>query len=118
MLSIPFPQKVWLYRYPTDMRKSFDGLCGIVVNEMEQDPVSDGMFAFINRRRDRIKLLVWDRHGYWLLYKRLEQGGLHPPVQDIDGNVVPISIQDLAMVIEGVDLHSIKRKKRFTLSGT
>jgi hypothetical protein len=99
------------------MRKSFDGLCGIVVNELKQDPVRDGMFAFLNRRRDRIKLLIWDRHGFWLLYKRLEQGTFHKsiPIQP-EGNAIPIATHELYFLIEGVDLSSIKMVKRFAMN--
>jgi hypothetical protein len=56
------------------MRKSFDGLQGLVVNELEMDSLSGDIFIFINKRRDRVKILVWDRNGFWLFYKRLEQG--------------------------------------------
>ncbi len=118
MLAIPYPQSVWLYRYPTDMRKSFDGLCGLVINEMGKDPIYDGMFAFINKRKDRIKILIWDRHGYWLLYKRLEKGCIQSPAHNSKDGVISISIHDLAMLIDGIDLKTIKRKKRFILPDT
>ena len=56
------------------MRKSFDGLSGLINNELKKNPLSGDVFIFINKRRDRIKLLIWDRTGFWLFYKRLEKG--------------------------------------------
>jgi len=97
------------------MRKSFDGLCGIVINELGRDPVQDGMFAFINKRRDRIKLLLWDRHGFWIFYKRLEKGRIQLVPRHSDGNVTAITSHELVMIIDGVDLSSIKRMKRYTI---
>lgn len=115
MLSNSYPGTVYLYRHSTDMRKSFDGLCGIVINELGRDPVQDGMFAFINKRRDRIKLLLWDRHGFWIFYKRLENGRIQLVPRHSNENVSAITSHELVMIIDGVDLSSIKRMKRFTI---
>ena len=95
------------------MRKSFDGLCGIVVNEFNHDPQSGYVYLFINRRRDRIKLLVWDRSGFWLLYKRLEQGIFKSPVRLDQKGAVSISYEHLVMLLEGLDVSQIKLKKRY-----
>jgi transposase len=65
------------------MRKNFDGLCGIIIGSFRKDPLRDGLFVFVNKRRDRMKLLVWDRHGYWLMYKRLEAGKFQMPPTDM-----------------------------------
>jgi transposase len=74
MLSLPPSVRIFVAREPADMRKSFDGLSRLVCDVVEQDPQSGHLFCFFNRRRDRVKLLWWDRSGYWLLYKRLEKG--------------------------------------------
>lgn len=97
------------------MRKSFDGLTGLVVNELKLNPLNDGAFVFINKRRDRMKILVWDRHGFWLLYKRLEGGRFQfPPAErGFAAEGLSISYEQLIMIIEGIDLSSVRRKKRY-----
>jgi len=99
------------------MRKSFDGLTGIVTNSIGKSPVFDGVFVFVNKRRDRMKILLWDRHGYWLFYKRLEKGRFQtPPVErDAPGEGLTLSYEQLMMIIEGIDLSSVKRIKRYTM---
>ncbi len=74
MLSLPLPVKIFWSLAPTYMRKSFDGLSAIVSEQLRQDPLSGHLFIFTSRRRDRVKLLLWERNGFWLLYKRLERG--------------------------------------------
>lgn len=71
MLSIPSTVSIFLYREPTDMRKGFDGLSGIVRSEFAADPLDGSLFLFVNRRRDRLKILHWDGTGYWLYYNHL-----------------------------------------------
>jgi len=98
------------------MRKSFDGLAGIVTNHLRRDPLNDGAFVFVNKRRDRMKILLWDRHGFWLLYKRLEAGRFQVP--PIEAGAAPealsVSYEQLVMILEGIDLRSVRRKKRYT----
>ena len=115
MFAHSYPGKVYLYRHPTDMRKSFDGLCGIIINELGRDPVKDGMFAFVNKRQDMIKLLLWDKHGFWIFYKRLEKGRLKLMHKSSDENIATITSHELVMIIDGIDLSSIKRMKRLTI---
>lgn len=97
------------------MRKSFNGLVGLVTNELNLNPLHDGAFVFINRRRDRMKILVWDRHGFWLLYKRLEGGRFQVPPADMSmpPEALSLNYEQLVMMIEGIDLCSVKRKKRY-----
>lgn len=106
---------IYLYSHPTDMRKSFDGLSGMIANELGLSPVHDGTFVFVNRRCDRMKILVWDRHGFWLHYMRLEAGRFQvPPVEvDMKAENLSLSYEQLVMIIEGIDLTSVKRKKRY-----
>lgn len=95
------------------MRKSFDGLCGIIGEAFNHDPQSGYVYLFINRRADRIKLLVWDRSGFWLLYKRLEEGRFQAPHQAAQSNVVSISYEQLLMLLEGLDASRVRMKKRY-----
>lgn len=74
MLSLPPAVRIFVARAPTDLRKSFDSLCALVEQVLRQDPFSGHLFVFFNRRRDRVKMLVWERGGFWLHYKRLELG--------------------------------------------
>lgn len=107
--------QIYLYSQPTDMRKAFDGLAGLVAGDLGLDPIKDGAFVFVNRRRDRMKILVWDRHGFWLHYLRLEAGRFQvPPVEaDMKAESLSLCYEQLMMIIEGIDLTSVKRKKRF-----
>ena len=115
MFAFSLASRIYLYSLPTDMRKSFNGLVGIVTRDLRLNPLSDGAFVFVNKRRDRMKILVWDRHGFWLLYKCLEAGRFQmPPVEtDAGSEGVAVSYEQLLMIIDGIDLSSIRRKKRY-----
>jgi transposase len=109
-----FPRpRFYLYRQPTDMRKSFDGLCGVVTNELGGDPLSGDVYVFINRRRDRMKLLLWERSGFWLFYKRLEKGTFQRLPNPNQQASLELSAEELMMLLEGIDLTSIKRRPRY-----
>ena len=98
----------YLYGAPTDMRKSFDGLCGLVTNVLKSDPLNGAVYMFINRRRDRLKMLVWDNGGFWLFYKRLEAGRFQVPAAGAQ-----LNYQTIIMILDGIDYTSLKRKKRY-----
>jgi transposase len=99
------------------MRKNFDGLCAIITNSFKKDPLRDGIFVFVNRSRDKMKILIWDRHGYWLLYKRLEAGRFQmPPSDTANPEALQITYDQRMLIIEGIDLTSIKRRKRYSLT--
>ena len=100
------------------MRKGFNGLSGLVRNELGKDPLSGSVFIFINRRRDRMKLLVWERGGFVLYYKLLESGTFQLPVQESGSTSCVISWHQLVLLLEGVVLNSVKRRKRYHLSKT
>jgi transposase len=89
---------VYVVAEPCDLRKSIDGLALAVETSLATSPVSGSVFAFFNRGRDKVKLLWWDRHGFWLAYKRLERGQFRKP---LDG---AISRAELLLLLEGVDL--------------
>jgi transposase len=114
MLPLAGQHRILLYRQPTDMRKSFDGLSVIISALMSRDPLSGDIYVFINRRRDRIKLLLWDRGGFWIFYKRLESGTFELPATSFEHDTVELPYENLMMLIEGIDLTSVRRRKRFT----
>lgn len=105
--------RVFLCIEPTDMRKGFDTLARLVREGLGQDPLSGHLFLFVGRRRDRVKLLYWDRDGYALWYKRLEKGTFRMPAAQAGAHHVELKASELAMLLEGIDLRSIKRRKRF-----
>jgi len=114
VIGLPPQIPIYLYTTPTDMRKSFNGLCGIVTNQMGKRPDSSEAFVFVNRFCNRMKILLWDKGGFWLFYKRLEQGQFQLPVfSNHPSTNKPLSYNELLMIIEGVDFSSIKMKKRF-----
>jgi transposase len=114
MLSLSKIRRYFLYRPPADMRKGFDGLCGLVRNELGADPLSGDVFIFLNRQRNRIKLLVWENDGFSIYYKRLEQGTYQLPRATDHEPSVRLSAADLLLILEGVELESVKRRKRFS----
>ncbi len=109
--------RVYLCTSTTDMRKGFDTLSALVRDGLGYDPLSGHLFLFVGRRRDRIKLLYWDRDGFALWYKRLEQGTFRLPVAEPDAASIELRASELAMLLEGIDLRSLKRGKRFRRSG-
>jgi transposase len=96
------------------MRKSFDGLHSLVRQVFKSEPRDGHLFLFLNRRRDRIKLMWWDRDGLAMFYKRLEAGTFQLPAAKGDSPAVEIDATDLAMLLTGIDLTSAKRRKRYS----
>lgn len=127
MISVTGSLRVFVCTSPTDMRKSFDGLCGLALDVMKQDPLSGHLFLFRNRNRDRLKILYWDRDGLAIWYKRLERGTWQfptdvkkhaaPTVQgDASAAEIPsaeITREELSLLLDGIDLRSVERRKRF-----
>jgi len=116
MFSLNSHQHYYMYSEPTDMRKGFNGLSGLVRNELDKNPLSGAVFIFLNRRRDRMKLLVWETGGFVLYYKLLESGTFQLP--KITGKSAPLSWHQLVLILEGVELASVKKRKRFELRKT
>lgn len=116
MIMLPSAVRIFLCTRPTDMRKSFDGLSGLVQECFGQDPLTGHLFLFVNRRRDRIKILYFDRDGLALWYKRLEVGTFEMPgTAQPDG--VELQPAELAMILSGIDLKSARQRKRFRNAG-
>lgn len=97
--------KVFLHREPVDGRKNINGLALLVESQLGLDPFASAVHVFSNRRRDRIKLLLWDRNGYWLLLKRLEADRFVWPK---DAAVVALSVEQLHWLLEGIDLTAMR----------
>ena len=111
MFSLSSHHCFWLYRESTDMRKAFDGLCGLVTNQIKRNPASGEVFIFINKTRDKIKLLHWEQTGFTIYYKRLEKGTFEIP--KFDGLAGQIHWPELVMIIEGISIKNIQKRKRF-----
>jgi transposase len=105
--------KVYLATAPTDMRKGFDTLAALVREFLKHDPLSGHLFLFVSRGRDRLKILHWDNGGFWIWYRRLEAGTFRLPRVDRQTASVELKASELAMLLEGIDLKSLKRSQRF-----
>lgn len=113
MLNLPPTVRIFMCAAPTDMRRSFDGLARMVREHLGGDPMSGHLFVFVNRRGDRLKILYWDRDGFALYYKRLEQGTFQiPPTDAVDP---AISRTQLAMMLDGIELKSVRQRRRYQL---
>ena len=111
MISLPTNAAIFLYSKPTDMRKGFSGLAGIVRNELGKAPNDGSLFLFINRRRDKLKALYWDRDGMAIWYKSLEQGSFERLRRDGQTSI-QLDATDLAMLLGGITIETAKRRKR------
>ena len=105
--------RYFLYREPTDIRKSFDGLCGLVSHQLGQNPMNGDVFIFVNKPRNRIKLLRWEPGGFVLFYKRLEKGTFELPPLSHGGVSQEIDYGELAMIITGISMKYAKKRRRF-----
>ena len=115
MLTWPPTVRIFVSTQPTDMRRSFDGLAMMTRENMGQDPLSGHLFVFFNRRGDRVKIMFWDRSGFCIWYKRLEQGVFRLPQSIVNMPNPEVEIADLSLILEGIDLSSARRRKRFSL---
>jgi transposase len=113
MLYLSEARKYFLYRGITDMRKSFDGLSGLVRQELNREPLSGEVFVFLSRRRSQIRLLLWEGDGFSIYSKRLEKGTFELPVDVKESK--EINCDDLLFLLKGIKLSSIEKRKRFSL---
>jgi transposase len=113
MLSLPPSVRVWICAQPADLRKSFDALAALVRDWLGCDPLSGHIFVFRNKAADRVKLLVWEEDGYAIWYKRLERGTFRFPRSADAHPRVEVRAADLVMLLQGIDLSSVKRSKRY-----
>ena len=122
MLTLGSTVRVFVCTKPADMRRSFDGLSGMAETLMKQDPLSGALFVFRNRNRDRLKIMYWDKDGLAIWYKRLEKGTFQLPTdvkkaskeaEEEKPSSAEISTEELSMLLGGIDLANVKRRKRY-----
>lgn len=113
MINLTDQRSYHLYRKETDMRKGFNLLCGIVVNELGRQVMGGDAFIFINKPRTHLKLLVYEQGGFTIFYRRLEKGAFEVPAFDLDAKSMQISSNQLNFILQGVSLQSIKYRKRY-----
>ena len=117
MIALPPQIRVLVYRQPTDMRKSFNGLVALTESEMKQDPLSGSFFVFVNRRRDRVKILYWGQTGFCIWYQQLQKGTYQLPDQKSldDQDTLEVTRSQLSLILDGIDLSSARQRTRFQL---
>jgi len=117
MIALPPQIRVFLYRLPTDMRKSFHGLVALTESALKQDPLSGSLFVFVNRRRDRIKILYWGQTGFCIWYQQLQKGTYQLPAEDVleELQTIEVTRSQLSLILDGIDLSSARQRMRFQL---
>ena len=113
MLNLSPAVPIYLCLLPTDMRRGFDGLMRMSEEFLQQNVLEGGLFVFLNKRRDRMKLLYWDGDGLCIWYKRLEVGTFKLPAAQQDATSLTLTNTDLAMLLGGIELAGAKRRKRY-----
>lgn len=109
MLSFGPATKIFLVAGATDMRKSFDALAAIVSGTLREDPLSGHVYMFCNRGRNRLKILLWDRSGFWVFAKRLEKGTFSWP--ETPAPTIELSPEELSLLVGGIDLRDVKKRR-------
>lgn len=109
MLTLPASVRVYLAATPVDLRRGHDGLVAIVRSEWRLDPFAGHLFVFLGRRLDRVKILVWDRNGFVLYYKRLSKGRFRMPRVKPGAERVEMDATTLAMLLDGIDVQHVRR---------
>lgn len=113
MITLAPGVAIWLATTPTDMRKGFDGLAQLVAEHVERNVLEGGLFVFVNRRRDRVKLLWWQEGGLCLWYQRLERGTFELPRVAPGTRSVVLTPTELGLILGGIELASVRRRKRY-----
>jgi transposase len=116
MFTIPASVRIYVAAEPVDLRRGIDGLSALTRSVIGGNPMSGHVFVFVNRRRTAVKLLIWDRTGFLLIYKRLAgHGSFRLPVTPSPGSrSVELDAGDLALMLEGIDLRGARRQRRWT----
>ncbi len=113
MIGLPPSTRIFVALEPADMRKSFEGLGGIVRGHLDADPLSGHLFLFSNKRRTRLKILYWDGSGLWVMAKRLDKGTFNWPSVSSDQSALRVPTEEMAALIGGLDLLAAKRRSWF-----
>jgi transposase len=116
MLHLNSSTVYYWYQGITDMRKGFDALCGIVEQHMNSSVLKGGVYIFVNRKRNQIKLLTWEGDGLGIYYKRLEKGVYELPAPASDNSSAAIDALQLQLILQGIVLKSVQKKPRFVLA--
>lgn len=114
MLTLPSSVRVYLAAEPVDLRRGHDGLVALVRNAWKLNPFDGHLFVFLGRRRDRVKILAWDRNGFVLYYKRLSQGRFRMPEVPANATRVEMDATTLAMLLDGIDVQKVRRPARWS----
>ncbi len=115
MIHLPASVRVYLCLTPCDMRRSFDGLHALVRDHLELDAFAGHLYLFFSRRKDRLKILYWDRDGFAIWTKRLEEGSYSIPAGEPGARRLEIASEDLAALLSGIDLNAAARRRRYRL---
>jgi len=115
MFALTSENTFHLYSHSTDMRKSFDALSGLVRNNLGYNPINGEVFIFINKSRDKIKLLHWQGSGYILYYKRLEKGTFELPRYDASVGSITLSYAQMVMIMDGLSIRNLQKRMRYTV---
>ena len=118
MLTLPSSVKIFIYTQPADMRCGFNKLSMLAENIMQQDPFSGHLFVFFNKTGDKCKILFWDRTGFIIWYKRLEEGTFERLRAQPGRASLEVDIAKLTWILEGIDLLKARRRKRYTRNQT
>lgn len=114
MIGPPGTLRIFLCTEDTDMRRSFDSLCGLVRKSMNLDPLTGHLFIFKNKRADRIKALYWDSDGFAIWYKVLQKGTFRfPDLQNFSSAGLEIDASTLHMILDGIDLATVRKRQRY-----
>jgi transposase len=114
MLSLPSSVRVYLASQPVDLRRGHDGLVAIVRGTWRLNPFDGHLFVFLGKRLDRVKILVWDRNGFILYYKRLSQGHFRLPQIPAGADRVELDATTLTMLLDGIDVKHVRRPAHWT----
>ena len=114
MLTLPPSVRIWLATEPVDLRKGFDGLSTIVRQQWQKDVFAGHLFVFLGKRHDRCKVLLWDRGGMAIYYKRLERGRFRVPSTVRSSSHVEMDATELAMLLDGIDFGRVRRAQHWT----
>jgi transposase len=117
MMHLPASVRVYLCLSPCDMRRSFDGLHALVRDHLQLDAFAGHLYLFANKRRDRLKILYWDRDGFAIWAKRLEAGTYAIPSGEPGSRRLEVSVEELGALLSGIDLSSATRRRRYRHAG-
>jgi len=117
LLALPANARLYFYTEPCDMRKGYAGLSGVVRTAIDRDPADGSIYCFVNKRRDRVKLLCFEGDGFAVYYKVLAEGTIEVPTASTSSRAATISAETLRLILGGIKLTSVRRRKRYKKVG-